>query len=67
MLVVFGRAAELQVVRDVRDALHNLLVDVALGEDARAAHTGLPGVHEGAEGRHGAGRVQVGVIEDDDR
>ena len=43
------RAAEPEIVRDVRDTRHNLVVDPPLREDARPTYACLSGVHEGAD------------------
>src|SRR6202012_3543671 len=60
-------SAQLHDVGHVRDSFDDPLVDAALSEDARPAHTGLPRVDEGAERSHRDGQVEVGVVEDHDR
>lgn len=60
------RPAQRYGVRELGATFHEPVVDTALNEDARPAHAGLAGMHEGTETRHRDGRVQVRVVENQD-
>ena len=64
---LFFGSAHLHGIRNHRHALDDLVVDTALHQNSGTAHTGLPGVHEGAERRHRDRLLQFRVIEDQHR